>query len=146
MLNIAIFSNICIRYWEQKTTYGSGTNKIWYRLWDVFIELWTFVIGMVYDYRVGLEPPLLQQAAFNDVVYAVDVMRGVASRTVQPTDTIRRTSLPVSLLLPSLTSSSPMYYWVEWMNTRLVVFSLPYLLLKDILPFGFLYFHEHKVH
>lgn len=59
------------------------------------------VIGMEYDFRVGLEPPLLQQAAFNDVVYAVDVMRGVASRTLQPTDTIRRTSLPVSVLLPS---------------------------------------------
>uniref|UniRef100_A0A1B6HH44 Uncharacterized protein n=1 Tax=Homalodisca liturata TaxID=320908 RepID=A0A1B6HH44_9HEMI len=44
--------------------------------------------------RAGLEPPLLQQAAFNDVVYAVDVMRSVATRSSQPAENLRRPSLP----------------------------------------------------
>uniref|UniRef100_A0A1B6KQV4 Protein kinase domain-containing protein n=1 Tax=Graphocephala atropunctata TaxID=36148 RepID=A0A1B6KQV4_9HEMI len=44
--------------------------------------------------RSGLEPPLLQQAAFNDVVYAVDVMRSVATRSSQPAEISRRPSLP----------------------------------------------------
>ena len=33
--------------------------------------------------RTGLKPPLLQQAAFDDLVFKVDVMRNVASRHFQ---------------------------------------------------------------
>lgn len=33
--------------------------------------------------RTGLKPPLLQQAAFDDIVFKVDVMRNVASRHKQ---------------------------------------------------------------
>ncbi|XP_054280941.1 tau-tubulin kinase homolog Asator isoform X3 [Macrosteles quadrilineatus] len=56
--------------------------------------------------RGGLEPPLLQQAAFNDVVYAVDVMRGVASQGSQ-SDTARRSSLPnIALTYPILEKES----------------------------------------
>lgn len=33
--------------------------------------------------RTGLKPPLLQQAAFDDLVFKVDVMRNVASRHTQ---------------------------------------------------------------
>lgn len=35
--------------------------------------------------RSGLKPPLLQQAAFDDLIFRVDVMRNVASRHMQPT-------------------------------------------------------------
>lgn len=33
--------------------------------------------------RSGLKPPLLQQAAFDDLIFKVDVMRNVASRHTQ---------------------------------------------------------------
>lgn len=33
--------------------------------------------------RSGLKPPLLQQAAFDDLIFKVDVMRNVASRHIQ---------------------------------------------------------------
>lgn len=33
--------------------------------------------------RAGLKPPLLQQAAFDDLIFKVDVMRNVASRHTQ---------------------------------------------------------------
>uniref|UniRef100_T1HG67 Protein kinase domain-containing protein n=1 Tax=Rhodnius prolixus TaxID=13249 RepID=T1HG67_RHOPR len=46
--------------------------------------------------RSGLEPPLIQQAAFDDVLYSVDVMRNVASRSTQPRNVRRKRSLPVS--------------------------------------------------
>ncbi|KAK9746295.1 Protein kinase domain [Popillia japonica] len=36
--------------------------------------------------RTGLKPPLLQQAAFDDLIFKVDVMRNVASRQVQNPD------------------------------------------------------------
>ncbi|KAI4454971.1 casein kinase-related [Holotrichia oblita] len=36
--------------------------------------------------RAGLKPPLLQQAAFDDLIFKVDVMRNVASRHVQNPD------------------------------------------------------------
>lgn len=36
--------------------------------------------------RSGLRPPLLQQAAFDDLVFRVDVMRNVASRSAQTAD------------------------------------------------------------
>ncbi|XP_018896748.2 tau-tubulin kinase homolog Asator isoform X2 [Bemisia tabaci] len=49
--------------------------------------------------RSGLEPPLLQQAAFDDIVYELDVMRNVAVRRSQNDehDIDRRPSLPVVL-------------------------------------------------
>lgn len=34
--------------------------------------------------RAGLKPPLLQQAAFDDLIYKMDVMRNVGSRHPQP--------------------------------------------------------------
>uniref|UniRef100_A0A0K8SCT1 Protein kinase domain-containing protein n=1 Tax=Lygus hesperus TaxID=30085 RepID=A0A0K8SCT1_LYGHE len=45
--------------------------------------------------REGLEPPLLQQAAFDDTLYTVDVMRNVATRSCQPPTFQRKRSLPV---------------------------------------------------
>lgn len=36
--------------------------------------------------RAGLKPPLLQQAAFDDLIFKVDVMRNVASRHTQNED------------------------------------------------------------
>lgn len=36
--------------------------------------------------RSGLKPPLLQQAAFDDLIFKVDVMRNVASRHTQKED------------------------------------------------------------
>jgi tau tubulin kinase len=36
--------------------------------------------------RTGLKPPLLQQAAFDDLIFRVDVMRNVASRHLQEED------------------------------------------------------------
>ncbi|XP_073977373.1 tau-tubulin kinase asator isoform X5 [Rhodnius prolixus] len=48
--------------------------------------------------RSGLEPPLIQQAAFDDVLYSVDVMRNVASRSTQPRNVRRKRSLPAMAL------------------------------------------------
>ncbi|CAA9995842.1 unnamed protein product [Nesidiocoris tenuis] len=45
--------------------------------------------------REGLEPPLLQQAAFDDTLYTVDVMRNVATRRTEPRSFERKKSLPV---------------------------------------------------
>ena len=48
-----------------------------------------------------MEPPLLQQAAFDELVYEVDIMRNVATRhtqdekEAQEKEAIRRLSLPV---------------------------------------------------
>nr|XP_014270769.1 tau-tubulin kinase homolog Asator isoform X2 [Halyomorpha halys] len=55
--------------------------------------------------RLGLEPPFLQQAAFDDVWYEVDVMRNVATRSSQPTPHKRKHSLPA---MP-LTCPKPIY-------------------------------------
>lgn len=50
-----------------------------------------------------MEPPLLQQAAFDELVYEVDIMRNVATRhtqdekDAQEKEAIRRLSLPVGL-------------------------------------------------
>lgn len=55
--------------------------------------------------RLGLEPPFLQQAAFDDVWYEVDVMRNVATRSSQPTTHKRKQSLPA---MP-LTCPKPVY-------------------------------------
>lgn len=60
--------------------------------------------------RSGLKPPLLQQAAFDDLVFRVDVMRNVASRHLQDqdqpdeelpkiTETSKWNSLPILNLL-----------------------------------------------
>lgn len=38
--------------------------------------------------RAGLKPPLLQQAAFDDLIFKVDVMRNVASRHTQKEDDV----------------------------------------------------------
>lgn len=48
--------------------------------------------------RSGLEPPLLQQAAFDDIIYTVDVMRSVATRSTEPPEPERKRSLPVSII------------------------------------------------
>jgi tau tubulin kinase len=56
------------------------------------------------DCRPWLEAPLLQQAAFDELVYEVDVMRNVATRLTQTEkeeaehqkERERRPSLPVS--------------------------------------------------
>ncbi|XP_070153563.1 tau-tubulin kinase homolog Asator isoform X1 [Polyergus mexicanus] len=46
--------------------------------------------------RAYLEAPLVQQAAFDDLLYEVDVMRNIATRYDEPKQTVsvRRTSLP----------------------------------------------------
>ncbi|XP_029161782.1 uncharacterized protein LOC114933415 isoform X2 [Nylanderia fulva] len=46
--------------------------------------------------RAHLEAPLVQQAAFDDLLYEVDVMRNIATRYDEPRQTapVRRTSLP----------------------------------------------------
>ena len=76
--------------------------------------------------RPGLEPPRLQQAAFDDCVYAVDVMRNVAVKQTSPgppadpsspigrpsgglltdllTDVERKLSLPARVLCPTTAS------------------------------------------
>lgn len=53
------------------------------------------------SFRPGLEPPLLQQAAFDELVYEVDIMRNMATRhtqdekEAQEKEAFRRPSLPV---------------------------------------------------
>lgn len=57
-----------------------------------------------YLFRPGLEPPLLQQAAFDELVYEVDIMRNMATRhtqdekEAQEKEAFRRPSLPVGSL------------------------------------------------
>uniref|UniRef100_A0A224X785 Putative casein kinase serine/threonine/tyrosine protein kinase n=1 Tax=Panstrongylus lignarius TaxID=156445 RepID=A0A224X785_9HEMI len=48
--------------------------------------------------RSGLEPPLIQQAAFDEILYSVDVMRNVASRSTQSRTVRRKRSLPAMAL------------------------------------------------
>ena len=45
--------------------------------------------------RNELEPPLVQQAAFDDTLYTVDVMRNVATRGTEEMQPQRKLSLPV---------------------------------------------------
>uniref|UniRef100_A0A1B6EAG9 Protein kinase domain-containing protein n=2 Tax=Clastoptera arizonana TaxID=38151 RepID=A0A1B6EAG9_9HEMI len=52
---------------------------------------WSFP-ELTFKIRTDLEPPLIQQAAFDDMVYSVDVMRGVSSKS-KPTN-YRKFSLP----------------------------------------------------
>ncbi|XP_034248113.1 uncharacterized protein LOC117649433 isoform X1 [Thrips palmi] len=62
--------------------------------------------------RPGLEPPLLQQAAFDELVYEVDIMRNMATRhtqdekEAQEKEAFRRPSLPI-LPLSSPDQSEP---------------------------------------
>ncbi|XP_024086074.1 tau-tubulin kinase homolog Asator isoform X14 [Cimex lectularius] len=57
--------------------------------------------------REGLEPPLIQQAAFDETLYTVDVMRNIATRSTKPRLLIRKKSLPaISLDWPKARSSN----------------------------------------
>lgn len=68
-------------------------------LWD-----WLMWYELIFNFRPWLEAPLLQQAAFDELVYEVDVMRNVAIRRTQTEkeeaeherERERRPSLPVS--------------------------------------------------
>ncbi|XP_008202443.1 tau-tubulin kinase homolog Asator isoform X2 [Nasonia vitripennis] len=55
--------------------------------------------------RSHLEAPLVQQAAFDDLVYEVDVMRNIATRHDEPRESPppRRASVPAVMLSPSNT-------------------------------------------
>lgn len=74
---------------------------------------------MIYfsNYRPELEPPLLQQAAFDDLIYEVDVMRNVAVRLTQEEKELsdalrersRRPSLPVGAVWLILTKCCRMF-------------------------------------
>ncbi|EFN88725.1 Tau-tubulin kinase 1 [Harpegnathos saltator] len=60
--------------------------------------------------RAYLEAPLVQQAAFDDLLYEVDVMRNVATRYDEPKQTppVRRSSLPaVAFFLPDAMFNTP---------------------------------------
>ncbi|XP_014482904.1 PREDICTED: uncharacterized protein LOC106748669 isoform X2 [Dinoponera quadriceps] len=59
--------------------------------------------------RPHLEAPLVQQAAFDDLLYEVDVMRNVATRYDEPRQTppVRRSSLPADVFLPDAKFNTP---------------------------------------
>lgn len=65
---------------------------------------------MLFDYvRRGLEPPFVQQAAFDECLYTVDVMRNVATRSTQLSSPppMRKNSLPVR--------TSCIVYFCKWL-------------------------------
>ncbi|XP_020706671.2 tau-tubulin kinase homolog Asator isoform X2 [Athalia rosae] len=60
---------------------------------------------MASNIRYDLEAPLVQQAAFDDLLYEVDVMRNIATRRDDPKEVppVRRASLPAVAFSPSNT-------------------------------------------
>ncbi|XP_071573301.1 uncharacterized protein [Temnothorax nylanderi] len=59
--------------------------------------------------RAYLEAPLVQQAAFDDLLYEVDVMRNIATRYDEPRQTapVRRSSLPAVAFSPDAMFNTP---------------------------------------